>query len=116
MLQQYSASNWRSVFLCAAVLAATAPAVAQQRDGADGDQRVTTTDHAVEFYISDDAMQAQYVRNLDLGDFGPTEVRAGGTGFVIGFGRSGSVLGPILAGFLFAAGAGLSPCSGRSRP
>jgi benzoate transport len=38
----------------------------------------------------------------------PTELRAGGTGFVIGVGRGGSALGPIVAGFLFAAGAGLS--------
>jgi len=38
----------------------------------------------------------------------PTELRAGGTGFVIGIGRGGSALGPIVAGFLFAAGAGLS--------
>lgn len=37
----------------------------------------------------------------------PTDVRAGGTGFAIGVGRGGSVLGPMLAGFLFAAGAGL---------
>jgi MFS family permease len=37
----------------------------------------------------------------------PTELRAGGTGFVIGVGRAGSALGPIIAGFLFAAGAGL---------
>jgi MFS transporter, AAHS family, vanillate permease len=37
----------------------------------------------------------------------PTEVRAGGTGFVIGVGRGGSVAGPIAAGFLFTAGAGL---------
>jgi len=35
-------------------------------------------------------------------------VRAGGTGFVIGIGRGGSALGPMVAGFLFAAGAGLS--------
>ena len=37
----------------------------------------------------------------------PTELRAGGTGFVIGFGRGGSVVGPIVAGFLLTAGAGL---------
>lgn len=37
----------------------------------------------------------------------PTELRAGGTGFVIGFGRGGSMFGPVLAGFLFAAGMGL---------
>jgi MFS transporter, AAHS family, vanillate permease len=34
----------------------------------------------------------------------PTHVRAGGTGFGIGVGRGGSVLAPILAGFLFNAG------------
>lgn len=34
----------------------------------------------------------------------PTEVRAGGTGFVIGVGRGGAVMGPVLAGFLFASG------------
>ena len=38
----------------------------------------------------------------------PTAVRAGGTGFVIGVGRGGAALGPIIAGFLFARGAGLS--------
>jgi lysozyme family protein len=34
-------------------------------------------------------------------------VRAGGTGFVIGVGRGGAALGPILAGFLFKNGATL---------
>jgi MFS family permease len=34
----------------------------------------------------------------------PTHVRAFGTGFAIGVGRGGSVLAPILAGFLFTAG------------
>lgn len=38
----------------------------------------------------------------------PTAVRAGGTGFIIGVGRGGAALGPIVAGFLFARGAGLS--------
>lgn len=37
----------------------------------------------------------------------PTAVRSGGTGFVIGIGRGGAALSPILAGFLFAAGWGL---------
>ncbi|NWG53083.1 MAG: MFS transporter [Hydrogenophilaceae bacterium] len=37
----------------------------------------------------------------------PTDVRAGGTGFVIGVGRGGAALGPIVAGYLFVAGAGL---------
>ena len=34
----------------------------------------------------------------------PTHVRASGTGFAIGVGRGGSVLAPIIAGFLFEAG------------
>ena len=36
----------------------------------------------------------------------PTHVRATGTGFMIGFGRGGAALAPILAGFLFQAGLG----------
>jgi MFS family permease len=38
----------------------------------------------------------------------PTHVRAFGTGFAIGTGRGGSVLAPIIAGFLFSAGCQLS--------
>ena len=34
----------------------------------------------------------------------PTHLRAGGTGFVIGMGRGGAVMGPIIAGFLFEGG------------
>jgi MFS family permease len=34
----------------------------------------------------------------------PTHVRAFGTGFAIGVGRGGSVLAPVVAGFLFKAG------------
>lgn len=37
----------------------------------------------------------------------PTAVRAGGTGFVIGIGRGGAALGPIIGGFLFQIGLGL---------
>jgi len=33
----------------------------------------------------------------------PTHVRASGTGFAVGVGRGGSVLAPIIAGFLFQA-------------
>jgi benzoate transport len=34
----------------------------------------------------------------------PSQLRAGGTGFVIGAGRAGSALGPLLAGLLFEVG------------
>ncbi len=37
----------------------------------------------------------------------PTHARAAGTGFTIGFGRAGSWLAPIIAGYLFHAGYGL---------
>jgi len=37
----------------------------------------------------------------------PTHARASGTGFAIGVGRGGSVLAPIVAGFLFTFGFGL---------
>ena len=39
----------------------------------------------------------------------PTNVRAGGTGFVIGVGRGGAALGPIIAGVMFSIGYGLAP-------
>jgi len=38
----------------------------------------------------------------------PTHLRAGGIGFVIGMGRAGAMLGPILAGVLLDQGFGLS--------
>lgn len=41
--------------------------------------------------------------NLAAAGF-PDRLRATGTGFVIGVGRGGAVLGPILAGFLFESG------------
>jgi len=37
----------------------------------------------------------------------PVALRAGGTGFVVGVGRGGAALGPVIAGFLFDAGIGL---------
>jgi hypothetical protein len=62
--------RWRSLALA---LLLTGPALAQQ----DDDDRVSTLDHAVEMYISEDALQARYVRTMDLGEIGPTEVRGG---------------------------------------
>lgn len=38
----------------------------------------------------------------------PPEVRAGGTGLVLGIGRGGAIAGPVIAGYLFAAGIPLS--------
>jgi benzoate transport len=38
----------------------------------------------------------------------PTAIRGGGTGFVIGIGRGGAALGPIVGGLLFQAGLGLN--------
>ena len=39
----------------------------------------------------------------------PTHVRATGTGFVIGIGRGGAAIAPVIAGYLFQAGLGLQP-------
>ena len=66
--------SWRPVACAALALAAAGSAIAQQPDE---QKRVTTIDHAVELYISDDALEAQYVRTLDLGDLGPVEAKAG---------------------------------------
>lgn len=74
--QKANGVRWGSAASYLLLLAAAAPVGAQSNDGRAGD-RVTTIDHAIEFYISDDAMQAQYVRTLDLGEIGPTEVRGG---------------------------------------
>jgi benzoate transport len=41
----------------------------------------------------------------------PTHLRAGGTGFVIGAGRAGAALGPVIAGVLFQGGFGLPAVS-----
>ena len=41
----------------------------------------------------------------------PTELRAGGTGFVIGVGRAGAVLGPIITGVLLSSGVSLPAVS-----
>jgi len=48
------------------------------------------------------AMFAQYY---------PSTLRATGTGFVIGMGRAGAALGPVIAGFLFASGFSLMTVS-----
>jgi len=39
-----------------------------------------------------------------LARYYPSSMRATGTGFVIGVGRGGAALGPVIAGFLFASG------------
>lgn len=41
----------------------------------------------------------------------PSDVRASGTGVVIGFGRGGAAVSPIIAGYLFTAGIGLQGVS-----
>jgi benzoate transport len=41
----------------------------------------------------------------------PTHVRSSGTGFAIGIGRGGSVVGPVLAGYLFKSGLDLAAVS-----
>ena len=61
---------------------ATAPALAQQRDRAESaaervDDRVDAAARSIEVYVSDDAIQAQYVQELRIEGFGPIEARGG---------------------------------------
>jgi hypothetical protein len=67
----------RSLLVLAALLALPSLVSAQQRPTARERLDARTLDHAIEIYVSDDAMQAQYIRTLDLGEVGPTELRAG---------------------------------------
>jgi hypothetical protein len=72
--KKLTSMRWRGAAFAVIAASAAGSALAQQNDVR---RRVTTIDHAVEFYISDDAMQAQYVRMLDLGELGETQVRGG---------------------------------------
>ena len=65
--------------------------------------RLSTVAAAAGFFTNA-AIVAMYATFADVF---PTELRAGGTGLVIGFGRGGAVLGPIVTGFLFQAEFGL---------
>jgi hypothetical protein len=67
----------RTIVLLAVLLALPGLVTAQQRTSARDAIEERTLDHAIEVYISDDALQAQYIRTLDLGEVGPTEARAG---------------------------------------
>lgn len=60
-------------------------------------------------FCTNSAMVALY--NLAATSF-PDHLRATGTGFVIGAGRGGAVLGPIIAGYLFEAGVSLPLVAG----
>src|SRR5207248_9515595 len=46
----------------------------------------------------------QTVSNALTADFYPTAIRATGVGWALGIGRVGSILGPILGGFLLSYG------------
>lgn len=48
-----------------------------ERAGERLDERVQTIDHAIEGYISEDALQLQYIRELRIEGFGPVEARGG---------------------------------------
>jgi hypothetical protein len=72
-VRQFAFWRWSSAPWLALSLMAGAPVVAQDNAG----ERVRTLDHALELYVSDDAFQGLYVRTLDLGEIGVTEVRGG---------------------------------------
>jgi hypothetical protein len=68
--------------IVAAAIAGVAAAQPPQRGPAERaaqrvDERVRTVDHSVEAYVSDDALQVQYIRELRIDEFGPVEARVG---------------------------------------
>jgi YfaZ precursor len=65
-----------SVVAAFAALALCASATQAQQTQVTGD-RVATVDHAIEMYVSQDAIQAQYLRDLDISGVGRTQMRAG---------------------------------------
>lgn len=48
-----------------------------QRAAERVDERVETIDHSIEAYISENALQIQYIRDLQIEGFGPVEARGG---------------------------------------
>ena len=65
--------HWLPLGTAIAACAVACSAIAQ--DGAG--QRVRTVDNAVEGYVSNEAMQVQYVRELGVEGVGPVEARVG---------------------------------------
>jgi hypothetical protein len=75
-----NAGSARLLALGALAAAFAAPAVvsAQPRAQDNRAANARAMDHALEVYVSDDALQALYVRTLDnVGQFGPADVRGG---------------------------------------
>ena len=65
-----------SVIAAFAAVALYASALQAQETQVTGD-RLATVDHAIEVYVSQDAVQAQYLRDLDISGVGRTQARAG---------------------------------------
>ncbi len=67
-------------FAFAAALSTTA-GIASAQNAAERverlDERVDTVERAIEVYVSDDVIQFQYIRDLQINNFGPVEARAG---------------------------------------
>jgi hypothetical protein len=74
-------TRWLGCTLAALAVGVAVPATAQQPSPAQrvqrADERVDTVDHSVEAYVGDNALQLQYIRELQIDNFGPVEARAG---------------------------------------
>lgn len=72
-------SRLASTGVCALLLAGLAalPVHAQQRQGGQSGSEPQTPDHEIEILLSDDALQAQYIRTMNFSEVGPTELRGG---------------------------------------
>ncbi len=72
--------RWLRLAMAAALVGAgaTTPALAQQPGPAERvDEKVDAVERYIEAYVSEDALQAQYVQELRIEGFGPIEARGG---------------------------------------
>lgn len=73
-------SRMPAAVLCIAAVALSAAAAAQPGSGGSNarrDDRDRPIDHSIEVYIGENAMQAQYVRDIDVNGIGRVQGRAG---------------------------------------
>jgi hypothetical protein len=71
---QHSLAQWLRIAAVSAACAFASSAFAQEGEAG---QSVRTVDNAVEGYVSNEALQVQYVRELGVEGIGPVEARVG---------------------------------------
>ncbi|WP_277666439.1 MFS transporter [Novosphingobium lindaniclasticum] len=94
------ASRWPIRIVCAGMLVATSTAIGTFGWSTDTLQGLQWQVFFAGLFANS-AIAGLY---LFVAQCFPTDLRATGTGFVIGIGRGGAALGPVIAGYLFAGG------------